>query len=181
MKHTIVDFATMIESVRKDGRMHDYEIDKLEVYWDYLHYSRKYVGHAHYKFIEYHLFPNENIGIYKLYSEEGPGYDPKTLYHYYVDMVSVVKDKKMWDIKDLYIDFIVKKDGKEYVVDIDEFNAAISRKELSAEDISAGLNGLDCILKGYYTSFDMEQYLEKLQAEYMNKDYLVYAYCMGQS
>ncbi|HRU42753.1 MAG TPA: DUF402 domain-containing protein, partial [Candidatus Diapherotrites archaeon] len=67
---------------------------------------------------------------------------------------------------DLYIDFIVKGDGRYYVVDIDEFNDAICRKELKENDIKNALNGLNNILKGYYESNDLECYIQSLREQY---------------
>lgn len=174
MKHTILDFEAMIESVRKDGRIHDYKIEELEVYEDYLYYRRRYVDHKFHEAVEYNLFPKENIGIYRLFQKKHSLYSPSETYHYYVDMVSVTKDKCFWRAKDLYIDFIIKKDGKYYVVDIDEFNDAVSRKELDDGDIKNALNGLDNVLKGYYVNHDMEYYISSLKGKYKNSEKLVF-------
>ncbi len=173
MKHTIIDFTTFIESFRKDGRRHDYKIDFIEVYNDYLHYKRRYINHAFHEAVEYYLFPRENIGIYRLKQYDNIIIDPSDTYKYYVDMVSVDRKESLWDIKDLYIDFIIKRDGNHYVVDIDEFNDAIIRKELDQDDITNALNGLDCVLKGYYASFDMEAYIESLIEKYNHPDSLL--------
>ncbi len=166
MKHTILDFDAMTESVRKDGRRHDYRIQELRVYENYLYYSRKYVDHKYHESVEYNLFPRENIGIYKLHQSDASEYNPSEIYKYYVDMVSVSKEGRLWKAKDLYIDFIVKGDGKYYVVDIDEFNEAIERKELSEKEIRNALNGLDNVLKGYYGSHDLENYIIRLREKY---------------
>ncbi|MGE5678659.1 MAG: DUF402 domain-containing protein [Pseudomonadota bacterium] len=173
MKHTILDFDAMIESVRKDGRRHDYRIEELKVYENYLYYYRKYVDHKYHESVEYNLFPKENIGIYKLHQASGIQYNPSEVYKYYVDMVSVSKERKVWRAKDLYIDFIIKGDGRYYVVDIDEFNDAINRKELQENDVRDALNGLDNILKGYYECNDMEYYLENLRKKYGSMGELV--------
>jgi hypothetical protein len=166
LKHTILDFEAMIESVRKDGRIHDYRIQELRVYENYLYYYRRYVDHKYHESVEYNLFPKENIGIYKLHQSNKLQFDPSEIYKYYVDMVSVSKEKKLWRAKDLYIDFIVKGDGRYYVVDIDEFNEAISSKELKENEVKDALNGLDNILKGYYESNDMEYYINSLRERY---------------
>lgn len=166
MKHTILDFEAMIESVRKDGRVHDYRIQELRVYENYLYYYRRYVDHKYHESVEYNLFPRENIGIYKLHQSNKLQFNPSEVYKYYVDMVSVSKEKKLWRAKDLYIDFIVKGDGRYYVVDIDEFNDAISRKELRENEVKDALNGLDNILKGYYESNDLEYYINSLREQY---------------
>lgn len=174
MKHTILDFEAMIESVRKDGRIHDYKIEELEVYEDYLYYRRRYVDHKFHEAVEYNLFPKENIGIYRLFQKKHSLYSPSETYHYYVDMVSVTKENCFWRSKDLYIDFIIKKDGKYYVVDIDEFNDAISRKELDEDDVRNALNGLDNVLKGYYVNHDMEYYISCLKDKYKHSEKLVF-------
>lgn len=166
MKYTIIDFKTLIESVRKDGRRHDYKIDTMEVYDNYLHYKRRYINHEYHESIEYHLFPNENIGIYKLKQYSNVLFDPSNAYKYYVDMVSVDKTNDSWIIKDLYIDFIIKCDNKYYIVDIDEFNEAIKRKELDSKDSVDALNGLNNILQGYYDQLDIEKYIESLVSKY---------------
>ena len=166
MKHTILDFEAMIESVRKDGRIHDYRIQELRVYENYLYYYRRYVDHKYHESVEYNLFPKENIGIYKLHQSNKLQFNPSEVYKYYVDMVSVTKEKKLWRAKDLYIDFIVKGDGRYYVVDIDEFNDAISRKELKENEIKDALNGLDNVLKGYYENNDLEYYIECLRQKH---------------
>ena len=173
MKHTILNFETMIESVRKDGRIHDYGIQELRVYENYLYYYRKYVDHKYHESVEYNLFPKENIGIYKLHQSSKLQFNPSEVYKYYVDMVSVSKENKLWKAKDLYIDFIVKGDGRYYVVDIDEFNDAISRKELSENEVKDALNGLDNILKGYYESNDLEYYINSLREQYSSIGKLV--------
>lgn len=170
MKNIILDFEEMIESVRKDDRIHNYEIEILEVYEDYLHYQRKYVAHPHHKDIEYHLFPREKIGIYKFDQFADACYSPENTYQYYVDMVSVKQEPTVWTAKDLYIDFIIMKDNKYYVADIDEFNDAIKRMELSSCDVKDALDGLNNILKGYYTNFDMETYIEFLKSKYKIED-----------
>ncbi|MFZ5351544.1 MAG: hypothetical protein ACOZCL_02340 [Bacillota bacterium] len=172
MKHTVIDFSTLVESVRKDGRRHDYRIDSMEVYENYLHYRRRYINHAYHESVEYYLFPNENIGVYKLKQYDNIEIDSANTYKYYVDMVNVDKKPDQWIIKDLYIDFIIKHDNKYYVVDIDEFNEAINRNELSSADVSNALNGLDCVLKGYYSGFDIEKYIEKLVDKYKNNSIL---------
>lgn len=166
LKHTILDFEAMIESVRKDGRIHDYRIQELRVYENYLYYYRRYVDHKYHEAVEYNLFPRENIGVYKLYQSSTTQFNPSEVYKYYVDMVSVSKEKKLWRAKDLYIDFIVKGDGKYYVVDIDEFNDAICRKELKENEVKDALNGLDNILKGYYEYHDLEYYINSLREQY---------------
>ena len=166
MKHTILNFEEMIESVRKDGRRHDYRIQELRVYENYLYYFRRYVDHKYHEAVEYNLFPKENIGIYKLHQSNELQCNPSEIYKYYVDMVSVSKERKLWRAKDLYIDFIIKGDGRYYVVDIDEFNEAISRKELKDNDVKDALNGLDNILKGYYGNHDLECYINKLKEQY---------------
>ncbi|MEA4845609.1 MAG: DUF402 domain-containing protein [Clostridiaceae bacterium] len=166
MKQTILDFEAMIESVRKDGRIHNYKIQELKVYKDYLYYHRKYVDHKYHESVEYNLFPRENIGIYKLYQTTKLKYDPAEVYKYYVDMVSVSKEGRIWKAKDLYIDFIIKGDGRYYVVDIDEFNEAISRKELGENEIRDALNGLNNVLKGYYENNDLECYINSLREQY---------------
>ena len=168
MKHTILDFEAMIESVRKDGRIHDYRIQELKVYENYLYYYRRYVDHKYHEAVEYNLFPNENIGIYKLYQSNNLQYNPSEIYKYYVDMVTVSKEQKLWKAKDLYIDFIVKGDGRYYVVDIDEFNEAISRKELNENEVKDALNGLDNILKGYYEKNNLEYYINSLREQYVS-------------
>ncbi len=170
MKHTILDFEAMIESVRKDGRIHDYKIEELEVYENYLYYRRRYVDHKFHEAVEYNLFPKENIGIYRLFQNKNSLYSPSETYHYYVDMVSVSKEKGFWRVKDLYIDFIIKKDGKYYVVDIDEFNDAICRSELDDSDVKQALSGLDNILKGYYVNHDMEYYISSLKDKYKSSE-----------
>lgn len=173
MKHTIIDFDTMIESVRKDGRVHNYRIDELQVYENFLYYKRRYVDHKYHESVEYYLFPNENIGVYKLKQYSNTRFNPSDIYRYYVDMVSVSKDRRVWRTKDLYIDFIVKADNKYYVVDIDEFNDAISRKELLEKDIKDALFGLDNILKGYYTDYDLDKYIQSLKDNYSRKEKLI--------
>lgn len=166
LKYTILDFEMMTESVRKDGRRHDYRIQELKVYKDYLYYYRRYVDHKYHESVEYNLFPRENIGIYKLYQTNNHKYDLSKIYKYYVDMVSVTKEGQLWEAKDLYIDFIVKGDDKYYVVDIDEFNEAISNKELKENEIKDALNGLDNILKGYYENNDLDGYINRLREQY---------------
>jgi len=166
LKHTILDFEAMIESVRKDGRRHDYRIQELKVYENYLYYNRKYIDHKYHESVEYNLFPNENIGIYKLHQSCDMQCNPSEIYKYYVDMVNVSKERKFWKVKDLYIDFIIKGDDRYYVVDIDEFNDAVNRKELKQEEVKDALNGLDNILKGYYQSNDLECYINNLRGQY---------------
>lgn len=173
MKHTIVNFDTMTESVRKDGRVHNYRIDELQVYENFLYYKRRYVDHKYHESVEYCLFPQENIGVYKLQQYENASFNPSDIYRYYVDMVSVEKDRRAWKTKDLYIDFIVKADSKYYVVDIDEFNDAIGRKELEENDVRSALNGLDNILKGYYANYDLDKYVHSLKEHYRRKEKLI--------
>lgn len=176
MKHTIIDFKSMVESVRKDGRRHDYKIDKMLVYNDFLYYKRKYIDNINFKEVEYFLFPKQNIGVYKLYLSDNPKSEPSFLYKYYVDMLKVEKHKEYWDSKDLYLDFISKVDGKYYVVDVDEFNDAIKKGELDSSDITSALNGLDSVLKGYYENFDIESYICKLKMKYEVHNELIYEY-----
>jgi hypothetical protein len=166
LKYTILDFETMTESVRKDGRKHDYRIQELKVYKDYLYYYRRYIDHKYHESVEYNLFPRENIGIYKLYQTSSHKYDLSKIYKYYVDMVSVSKEGQFWKAKDLYIDFIVKGDDRYYVVDIDEFNDAISNKELNDNEVRDALNGLDNILKGYYENNNLDGYINLLREQY---------------
>lgn len=166
LKHTILDFEAMIESVRKDGRRHDYRIKELKVYENYLYYNRKYIDHKYHESVEYNLFPQENIGIYKLHQSCDLQCNLSEIYKYYVDMVNVSKERKLWKVKDLYIDFIIKGDDRYYVVDIDEFNDAVSRKELKENEVKDALNGLDNILKGYYESNDLEYYINSLRKQY---------------
>lgn len=173
MKHTIINFDTMIESIRKDGRVHNYRIDELQVYERYLYYKRKYVAHKYYESVEYFLFPAENIGVYKLRLYDKISFNPSELYRYYVDMVSVSKDAREWEAKDLYIDFIIKADSKYYVVDIDEFNDAIDRKELKENDIRNALKGLNNILNGYYSKHNLDEYINSLKEQYGRKENLI--------
>ena len=84
MKYTILDFEAMIESVRKDGRIHNYGIQELKVYENYLYYFRKYVDHKYHEWVEYNLFPRENIGIYKLQQSAKLQFNPSEVYKYYV-------------------------------------------------------------------------------------------------
>jgi len=173
LKHTVVNFDTMTEIVRKDGRVHNYRIDELQVYESFLYYKRRYVDHKYHESVEYYLFPNENIGVYKLQQYVSANFNPSDIYRYYVDMVSVTKDRRAWKTKDLYIDFIVKADSRYYVVDIDEFNEAIGRKELTEVDIRDALNGLDNILKGYYVNNELDYYINSLKEHYSKRDKLI--------
>lgn len=173
MKHTVIDFNKMLETVNKDGRRHEYPIDEIQVYKNYLHYKRNYINHPYHEHIEYHLFPEENIGIYALTQYQNTTFDKSEIYKYYVDMVSVEKNNDKWTVKDLYLDFIIKCDGNYYVVDIDEFNDAILEKQLDQKDISCALTGLDNVLKGYYRSFDMNSFIDFLISKY-SKDELVF-------
>jgi uncharacterized protein Smg (DUF494 family) len=164
----------MLETVNKDGRKHKYYIDDMQVYEDYLHYKRNYVNHPYHEKIEYHLFPKENIGVYSLTQYQDLDVDQRELYKYYVDMVSVEKSQKRWIIKDLYLDFIIKCDGNHYVVDVDEFNDAIKSMEINSEDISNALSGLDNILKGYYKSFDINEFINSLIEIYSKEQYKIF-------
>lgn len=174
MKHTVIDFNKMLETVNKDGRKHEYSIDEIQVYSNYLHYKRNYINHPYHEHIEYHLFPQENIGIYSLTQYQNITFDKSEIYKYYVDMVSVERTNDKWIVKDLYLDFIVKCDGNYYVVDIDEFNDAIKEKQLNDNDISCALAGLDNVLKGYYRSFDMDKLIDLLILKY-SKDDLIFS------
>lgn len=170
MKHTVIEFDKMLETVNKDGRKHEYEIDEIEVYRNYLHYKRKYVNNPYHQYIEYHLFPRENIGIYALTQYKNITFDKSDVNKYYVDMVNVNKEDKKWIIKDLFLDFIIKCDDKYYVVDVDEFNDAIKEKQLDDNDISCALLGLDNVLKGYYKNFDMNEFINSLILKYTKED-----------
>lgn len=88
-------------------------------------------------------------------------------------MVSVSKDTREWRAKDLYIDFIIKADSKYYVVDIDEFNDAIDRKELKENDIRNALKGLNNILNGYYSKHNLDEYIKSLKEKYVRKEKLI--------
>lgn len=173
LKYTIINFDTLIESVRKDGRIHNYRIDELQVYEGFLYYKRRYVDHKYHESVEYFLFPNENIGVYKLWQYDKVSFNPSEIYKYYVDMVSVSKDTREWKAKDLYIDFIIKADSKYYVVDIDEFNDAIDRKELKENDIRNALKGLNNILNGYYSKHNLDEYIKSLKEKYVRKEKLI--------
>lgn len=172
MKHTVIEFDKMLETVNKDGRKHEYNIDEIVVYNNYLHYKRKYINHPYHQYIEYHLFPEENIGIYSLTQYKNVNFDKSDIYKYYVDMVSVNRENEKWIIKDLFLDFIIKCDDKYYVVDVDEFNAAIKEAQLDNSDISCALLGLDNILKGYYKNFDMNGYINSLILKYTKGEIL---------
>lgn|GEM_PF-813012 len=174
MKHTVIDFGQMTETVTKDGRAHEYFINEMQVYENYLHYKRNYVNHPYHKKIEYHLFPKENIGVYVLTQHQNINFDKADVYKYYVDMVSVAKGEQQWIVKDLYLDFIIKCDGKHYVVDVDEFNAAIKSTEMSSQDVSDALSGLDNILKGYYKSFDINEFIDSLIDKYTKDEYEIF-------
>lgn len=169
MKHTVIDFNQMLETVNKDGRKHEYCIEDMQVYENYLHYKRNYINHPHHEKIEYHLFPKENIGIYVLTQYSNLIVSDTDIYKYYVDMVSVKKEQDQWIVKDLYLDFIIKCDKNYYVVDVDEFNDAIKSMEMDKEDIANALSGLDNILKGYYKSFDIDEFINSL-IEIYSKD-----------
>ena len=174
MKHTVIDFNQMLETVNKNGRKHEYSIEEMQVYEDYLHYKRDYINHPYYEKIEYHLFPKENIGIYVLTQYPNLKISGTDIYKYYVDMVSVKKTQEQWIIKDLYLDFIIKCDNNHYVVDVDEFNDAIKSMELSKEDISNALSGLDNILKGYYKSFDINEFINSLIEIYSKERFKIF-------
>jgi predicted RNA-binding protein associated with RNAse of E/G family len=164
----------MLETVNKDGRKHEYAINDMQVYENYLHYKRNYVNHPYHKSIEYHLFPNENIGIYVLTQYKNLNVSKADIYKYYVDMVSVEKSSQQWIIKDLYLDFIIKCDGNYYVVDVDEFNDAIKKMEMDSIDISNALSGLDNILKGYYKSFDIDEFINSLINIYSKEELKIF-------
>ena len=174
MKHTVINFNQMLETVNKNGRKHEYSIDDMQVYDDYLHYKRDYINHPYYEKIEYHLFPKENIGIYFLTQYQNLNIVDADVYQYYVDMASVKKVQEQWIIKDLYLDFIIKSDKNYYVVDIDEFNDAIKSMELDKDDISCALSGLDNILKGYYKSFDINEFINSLIDKYSKEEFKIF-------
>lgn len=169
LKHTVIDFQKMTETIVKDGRKHEYPIEELEVYESYLHYKRNYVNHPYHQRIEYHLFPEENIGIYSLVQYKDAVFDKSDVYKYYVDMVGVEKADNKWSARDLYLDFMIMCDDKYYVVDVDEFNEAIKEKQLGEKEVSDALTGLDNILKGYYEGFDIEKYIASLKSKHGNK------------
>jgi hypothetical protein len=164
----------MMETISKDGRNHEYPIEDMQIYEDYLHYKRDYINHHYYRKVEYHLFPKENIGIYVLTQDSNIEICDSKIYKYYVDMVSVKKNQEQWIIKDLYLDFIIKCNRDYYVVDVDEFNDAIKTMELSKEDIANALSGLDNILKGYYKSYDINGYIDSLIEIYSKERYKIF-------
>lgn len=174
MKHTTIDFNQMLETVNKDGRKHEYAIEDMQVYQNYLHYSRRYIDHPYHKSVEYNLFPRENIGVYVLTQFPNVSMNKADVYKYYVDMVKVDKKEDCWIVKDLFLDFIIKCDGSYYVVDVDEFNDAIKAQQLSPLEVSSALSGLDNILKGYYKNFDINEFLNSLINKYSKEEYLIY-------
>lgn len=174
MKHTVIDFNQMLETVNKNGRKHEYCIEDMQVYENYLHYKRDYINHPYHEKIEYHLFPKENIGVYVLTQYPNLTFCDKNIYKYYVDMVSVIKEQEQWIIKDLYLDFIIKCDKNYYVVDVDEFNDAIKSMEMDKEDIANALSGLDNVLKGYYKSFDIDEFINSLIDKYSKERFKIF-------
>ena len=164
----------MLETVSKEGRNHEYPIEDMQVYEDYLHYKRDYINHPHHQKVEYHLFPKENIGIYVLTQYPDIEISDSEIYKYYIDMVNVRKTQERWIIKDLYLDFIIKCNKDYYVVDVDEFNDAIQNRELSKEDITNALSGLDNILKGYYKSYDINGYINSLIEIYSKERFKIF-------
>lgn len=179
MKHTVINFDGMLETVNKDGRIHEYCIDEMQVYQNYLHYKRSYVNHPYHQSVEYHLFPKENIGIYALTQKPNAIFNKSDTYKFYVDMVKVDRYKDHWISKDLYLDFIIKCDNKHYVVDVDEFRDAITAAELSAEEVACALTGLDNVLKGYYKSFEINEFIHSL-IEIYSKEEILFVHDKGR-
>lgn len=174
MKYTVIDFNQMLETVNKDGRKHEYCINDMQVYEDYLHYKRSYINHPYHKSLEYHLFPNENIGVYVLTQYPDININKADIYKYYVDMVSVEKKSYKWIVKDLYLDFIINCNNEHRVVDVDEFNDAIKSLEIDLKDITDALAGLDNILKGYYKYSDMVEFINTLINKYSKEELKIF-------
>ena len=181
MKIITIDIYKLQETFSKNGRSTNFIIKHLEVYENFIYLRRNLTKHPFHKEVEGYIFPKEHIYIHKFHHHPNLPFPPSEIYKYYVDTVFVSKRPTGYFIEDLYLDFILTKDGNYIIEDVDEYRDAISHGQLNYQKSLYGLDGLDNILKAYYEYKDLEPYIEKMEKRYKQKHLLKHYYAAPQA
>lgn len=156
MKRTVIYMKSRTERHMLSGSV--FRIDRrLERQAGNIYLDRTYVRHPEIAGIRSVLLPDQHLWI--LFFE---GHDRPYPFRCYMHIARILDQGDTVTVEDLYLDVIVKQDGRWHLVDVDEFRAAVASGELTPEQVDAALQGLEnaCRLVDS-AGGDVESYLHR--------------------
>jgi hypothetical protein len=137
MKRTVIDAAARTEYHTLSRRR--YVIDRrLERSGSNLFLDRSWISHPEISGCRSILLPRHHLWV--MFYEGHQGQHPCLCY---IHVARIHDEGLRITVEDLYLDVLIGTDGRWQVVDVDEFRAAITGGELSAEQVEAALIGLE--------------------------------------
>ncbi|HEY3367645.1 MAG TPA: DUF402 domain-containing protein [Symbiobacteriaceae bacterium] len=141
MKRIIIDMNARTEHHMLSGST--FQIDRrLERRGVNIHLDRTYTHHPSISSIRSILMPRHHLWV--MFWEGHGGPHP---FQSYIHMARVLDGGDVITVEDLYLDVIIRQDGRWQVVDIDEFRVAVGAGELSPDQVQASLLGLEYACK----------------------------------
>ncbi|HWI65290.1 MAG TPA: DUF402 domain-containing protein [Symbiobacteriaceae bacterium] len=160
MKRIIIDMKDRMEHHLLSGN--SFAIDgRLERLDGNIYLERAYTNHPSIASAHSVLIPALHLWVMFWQGHGGPH-----ACRCYMHMAHIRDEGDRVTIDDLYLDVIVKRDGRWQVLDIDEFRAAIASGELTPDQIQYALQGLEhaCRLVGE-AGGDIERHVYDLLSE----------------
>lgn len=156
MKRTIIYMRSRTERHMLSGSV--FRIDqRLERRADRIFLDRSYIRHPEIAAVRSVLLPAQHLWI--LFFE---GHDRPYPFRCYMHIARILDEGDTITVEDLYLDVIIKQDGRWHLVDVDEFRAAVAAGELTPAQMDAALQGLEnaCRLVDQ-CGVDLEGYLHR--------------------
>lgn len=137
MKRTLISMTDRTEHHLLSGRI--FSVDrKLERRGANIYLDRSYTRHESISGVRSVLIPA--LHLWLMFFEGQPGPHPIRCY---MHMARIMDEGDTIMVEDLYLDVLVREDGRWHLVDVDEFRRAVGKGELNPEQMQAALEGLE--------------------------------------
>jgi len=137
VKRIVISMTDRTEHHLLSGRV--FSVDRrLERQGANIYLDRSYYKHESISGVRTVLIPS--LHLWLMFFEGLTGSHPIRCY---MHMARIVDKGESITVEDLYLDVLVRDDGRWHLVDVDEFRRAVAMGELNPEQMQAALEGLE--------------------------------------
>jgi len=137
VKRTLISMTDRTEHHLLSGRV--FSVDRrLERNGGNIYLDRTYSKHESISAVRTVLIPQ--LHLWLMFFEGQPGPHPIRCY---MHMARIMDEGNTIMVEDLYLDVLVREDGRWHLVDVDEFRRAVAKGELTSDQVQAALEGLE--------------------------------------
>lgn len=137
MKRTLISMTERTEHHLLSGRV--FSVDrKLERRGANIYLDRSYTRHESISGVRSVLIPQ--LHLWLMFFE---GHTAPPAVRCYMHMARIMDEGDTVMVEDLFLDVLVREDGRWQLVDVDEFRRAVAKGELNPEQMQASLEGLE--------------------------------------